>query len=70
MHMDVDLTQAIWRKSASSNGNGGDCVEIAANVPGVIAMRDSKDPDGPKLVFTPAEWSAFVAGVRDGEFDH
>jgi len=32
-------------------------------------MRDSKDPDGPKLVFTPAEWAAFVAGVRDGEFD-
>jgi hypothetical protein len=69
MHMDVDLTQAIWRKSTSSNGNGGDCVEIAANIPGVIAMRDSKDPDGPKLVFTPAEWAAFVAGVRDGEFD-
>jgi hypothetical protein len=69
MHMDVDLSQAIWRKSTFSNGNGGDCVEIAINIPGVIAMRDSKDPDGPKLVFTPAEWAAFVAGVRDGEFD-
>jgi hypothetical protein len=69
MHMDVDLSQAIWRKSTFSNGNGGDCVEIAINIPGVIAMRDSKDPDGPRLVFTPAEWAAFVAGVRDGEFD-
>jgi hypothetical protein len=69
MHMDVDLSQAIWRKSTFSNGNGGDCVEIATNLPGIIAMRDSKDPDGPRLVFTPAEWAAFVAGVRDGEFD-
>jgi hypothetical protein len=67
--MDIDLSQAVWQKSTSSNGQGGACVEIAINIPGVIAMRDSKDPDGPKLVFTPAEWAAFVAGVRDGEFD-
>jgi hypothetical protein len=64
----VDLSRAAWRKSARSN-NGGNCVEVAANLPGAVAMRDSKDPDGPALVFTPAEWDAFVAGVKDGEFD-
>jgi len=39
------------------------------NLPGVIAVRDFKDPTGPALVFTPAEWQAFVGGVKDGEFD-
>ncbi len=71
----MDLTRANWRKSTYSGGNGGTCVEVAV-LPGskegsdhVIAMRDSKDPDGPALTFTPAEWDAFVAGVNDGEFD-
>ena len=64
----VDLSRAAWRKSARSN-NGGACVEIAVNLPGIIAMRDSKDPNGPALIFTPAEWDAFVGGVKDGEFD-
>jgi Domain of unknown function (DUF397) len=49
--------------------NGGQCVEVAMNLPGVIAVRDSKDPDGSKLFFTPTEWKAFVSGVKDGEFD-
>jgi hypothetical protein len=44
-------------------------VEVAVNVWGVVAVRDSKDPDGPKLVFAPAQWDAFAAGVRDGQFD-
>jgi hypothetical protein len=44
-------------------------VEVAANLPGVVAVRDSKDPDGPKLTFAPAEWDAFTAAVRNGEFD-
>ena len=57
-----------WRKSTFS-GNGGDCVEVASNLPGIVAVRDSKDRSGPVLVFTPAEWGAFTAGVRDGEFD-
>jgi hypothetical protein len=57
-----------WRKSSRS-GAQGNCVEVAVNVPGVAAVRDSKDPDGPKLIFTPAEWDAFTAGVRAGEFD-
>lgn len=63
----VDLSRAAWRKSSRSNGSGA-CVEVAA-VDGVIAVRDSKNPTGPALVFTAAEWKAFVAGARDGEFD-
>ncbi len=71
----MDLTGAPWRKSSYSSGNGGACVEVAV-VPGskegsdyVITMRDSKDPDGPVLTFTPDEWKAFTLGVQDGEFD-
>ncbi len=56
MNMTADLTQAVWRKSTFSNGSGGNCVEVAANLPGIVAVRDSKDPDGPKLIFTPGEW--------------
>ncbi|WP_449060374.1 DUF397 domain-containing protein [Planomonospora algeriensis] len=65
----MDLSAAVWRKSSRSSDNGGQCVEVADNLPGVVAVRDSKDPDGPKLLFTPAEWRAFVGGVRAGEFD-
>jgi Domain of unknown function (DUF397) len=71
----MDLTGADWRKSSYSGGNGGTCVEVAV-LPGskegsdrVIAVRDSRSPDGPALIFTPAEWHAFTAGTRDGEFD-
>ena len=69
MKIPTDLTQAVWVKSSLSNGSGGDCVEVARNLPGVVAVRDSKDPDGPKLVFSPDEWRAFSAGIRGGEFD-
>lgn len=64
-----DLTGAVWHKSTRSGGNGGDCVEVAANLPGIVAIRDTKDPGGATLVFTDDEWSAFLAGVRAGEFD-
>jgi hypothetical protein len=64
---DADLTGAVWRKSTRSN-SGGNCVEVARNLPGVIAVRNSKHPRGPALRFSPAEWSAFLAGVRAGEF--
>ncbi|MDG4793941.1 DUF397 domain-containing protein [Micromonospora sp. WMMD1082] len=57
----MDLTRAAWRKSSRSNSNGGACVEVADNLPGVVAVRDSKDPTGPVLAFTPASWRAFVA---------
>ncbi|WP_169948818.1 DUF397 domain-containing protein [Microbispora sp. H11081] len=65
----MDLSAAVWRKSSLSGDNGGQCVEVAANLPGVVAVRDSKDPDGPKLIFNPAEWRAFIGGVKAGEFD-
>jgi hypothetical protein len=56
----TDLTSARWRKSTRSGGNGGECVEVAGNLPGVVAVRDSKDPHGPALTFTPATWVTFV----------
>ncbi|MGV9327166.1 DUF397 domain-containing protein [Streptosporangium sandarakinum] len=65
----MDLSNAVWQKSSLSGGNGGQCVEVAANLPGVVAVRDSKDPDGPKLLFGPAGWRTFVSGVKAGEFD-
>jgi Domain of unknown function (DUF397) len=58
-----------WRKSSYSGGNGGACVEVARNLPGAVAVRDSKDPDGPRLAFAPEEWTAFTAGVKAGDFD-
>ena len=65
----MDLTNAEWRKSSFSGGNGGGCVEVARNLPRVVAVRDSKDRQGPALVFTPDEWRAFLNGVRAAEFD-
>jgi len=65
----MDLTDASWRKSSRSSNNGGNCVEVARNLPDAVAVRDSKDPGGPVLIFTPAEWRAFAAGVRGGGFD-
>jgi hypothetical protein len=59
----------IWRKSSYSGGTGGNCVEVARLANGGRAVRDSKQPDGPVLRFTPTEWAAFLAGARDGEFD-
>ncbi|MCK2219944.1 DUF397 domain-containing protein [Actinomadura sp. ATCC 31491] len=64
----MDLTKAQWRKSSFSGDNGGECVEVA-ELPDAVAVRDSKDPGGPKLLFTPAEWDAFLAGVKAAEFD-
>lgn len=66
MDLSRDLPDASWRKSARSGHNG--CVEVAF-ASGRIAVRDSKDRQGPVLVFTSREWEAFVGGVRDGEFD-
>jgi hypothetical protein len=64
----MDLTGAIWRKASYSSGNGGACVEVARNLPGVVAVRDSKDPAGPALTFTPDQWRAFLGGARAGHF--
>jgi hypothetical protein len=65
----MDVTRAEWRKSSYSSGNGGQCVEVARNLLGVVGVRDSKDRKGPVLIFTPDEWRLFTVGVRDGEFD-
>ena len=56
-----------FRKSSYS-GAEGNCVEVAATATGGKAVRDSKDPSGPNLCFTPTEWAAFLAGTRNGEF--
>ncbi|MFJ2780705.1 MULTISPECIES: DUF397 domain-containing protein [unclassified Kitasatospora] len=63
----VDLTAASWFKSSHSQ-NGGSCVEVAPDYPGLVPVRDSKDPEGPALVFPTATFAAFVAGVKAGEF--
>ena len=63
----MDLTGARWRKSTRSGANGGNCVEVADNLPGVVLVRDTKDRDGGTLTFGPAAWRAFVsyAATRD-----
>ncbi|EEP72975.1 hypothetical protein MCAG_03302 [Micromonospora sp. ATCC 39149] len=58
-----DLTGALWRKSTRSGTNGGTLVEVADNLPGVVGVRDSKDPTGPALAFGPLAWRAFVAHI-------
>jgi len=63
-----ELANATWFKSSYSNGQG-ECVEVAF-IREAVAMRDSKDPNGPSLVFTPGEFNAFVRGAVDGEFNN
>ena len=63
------LDNVIWRKSSYSGSNGGNCVEVADNLPGIVAVRDSKDPVGPALTFAPADWRAFITSVNRGELD-
>jgi hypothetical protein len=66
MH-EPDLNRAVWRKSGRSGGNGN-CVEVA-KLSDAVAIRDSKNPTGPALIVTPAEWAAFIAGAKHGQFD-
>ena len=65
--MPADQLQVTWRKSKRSNPSGN-CVEVTELTAGRVAVRNSRYPDGPALIFTPAEWDAFVGGVRDGDF--
>ena len=60
----VGLSGARWRTSTRSSSNGGDCVEVADNLPDVVAVRDSKDPAGPVLTFSPAAWRTFLGRAR------
>jgi hypothetical protein len=64
----TDLSQAIWRKASRSAHNGG-CVEVAANLPGVIAVRDSKRPEGGAHLVDRASFARFLADVRRGRYD-
>jgi len=66
--MDTTSTSPTWIKSSLSFSNGN-CVEVAGDGATVL-VRDSKNPGGPRLRFTRAEWQAFLAGARGGEFDH
>ena len=54
-------TEPMWRTSRRSNASGGNCVEVADNLPGRVLVRDSKDSGGPTLAFSPAAWHSFVA---------
>ncbi|MER6340329.1 DUF397 domain-containing protein [Streptomyces tendae] len=60
---EYDLTNAHWRKSTYSNGEGGNCLEVTDGVPGVIPVRDSKVADGPVIVVGSAAWTEFVRTV-------
>ncbi|MEU4790716.1 DUF397 domain-containing protein [Micromonospora tulbaghiae] len=64
---ETNRATATWRKSTRSNGSG-DCVEVADGLPGVVGLRDSKDPTGPALTFDQAAWSTFVASVKQRSF--
>ncbi|MER6827933.1 DUF397 domain-containing protein [Streptosporangium sp. NPDC000563] len=66
----MDLNEAVWRKSSRSGDSGGQCVEVATNLPRVVTVRDSKDRDGAKLLFTPTQWDTFVHRIKAGDFDH
>ncbi|MEV7770170.1 DUF397 domain-containing protein [Kitasatospora sp. NPDC086791] len=58
---------ATWLKSSYSNG-GGQCIEVAPGIPGILPVRDSKDPHGPQLTFDTQAWQSFITGVKAGEF--
>lgn len=63
-----DLSEAVWYKATASQNNGG-CVEVARNLPGIVAIRDSKFPDAGAHVVSKAAFADFLASVRAGQFD-
>ncbi|OEU86588.1 hypothetical protein DB35_23060 [Streptomyces abyssalis] len=68
MTTNTDLSCARWRKSTYSNGSGGNCVEVADNIPSEVPVRDSKWADGPVLLFSACDWGEFVSAVKVGRF--
>jgi Domain of unknown function (DUF397) len=60
----IDLSRAEWRKSSYS-GQSGNCVEVARNLPGLVAIRDSEKPDGAKLVISQETWRVFLRACPD-----
>jgi hypothetical protein len=67
--MTANSNEAVWKRSSKCDNSRGNCVETT-EYPGAIAVRDSKTPEGGVLVFTKAEWDAFVGGVKSDEFDY
>jgi hypothetical protein len=67
MIMIPELNGAVWRKSSYSGSSGGQCVEVARNLPGIVAVRDSKNPESGALAVTPAAWQALLADIRSGD---
>lgn len=65
----TDLSHAAWRKASSSNGTNGGCVEVAANLPGIIAVRDSKRPEGGAHIVDRAAFAGFLVDARAGRYD-
>lgn len=66
---DPDLSRAQWRTSSRSSPTGQNCVEVATNLPGIVAVRDSKDPERARVVVSAEEWRTFLGGLRDGKFE-
>ncbi|MFD4279032.1 DUF397 domain-containing protein [Streptomyces cyaneofuscatus] len=64
MNHSPELSTAHWRSSSYSNSNGGECVQVSDDFPGLVPVRDSKNPTGPALVLRAAAWSAFVSSVK------
>ena len=60
----LDLSAATWVKSSYSGTNGGDCIEVAPGFPGLVPVRDSKNPQGPVLVINRSAWLSFIGAVR------
>jgi Domain of unknown function (DUF397) len=67
--MTTDPTWTGWRKSSRSGG-AQNCVEVGGDLPSLVGVRDSKDPHGPALAFTPREWRTFIAGVKSGQLTY
>lgn len=66
---DIDMSAAVWRTSSYSSGNGGQCVEVALNLPGIVAVRDSKDESGTTLIFPGATWRSFARHASEHTVD-
>jgi hypothetical protein len=62
----MESSRLNWRKASYSGTNGGGCVEVATSQPGIVAVRDSKDPNGPALILSADQWAGFVARIRSG----
>ncbi|MEU0003668.1 DUF397 domain-containing protein [Streptomyces sp. NPDC006314] len=60
----IDLNEALWFKSSYSNESGGNCVEVAPNIPNLVPVRDSKSPDGPTLILPATAWTPFITALK------